>query len=214
MAKITVIDYGMGNTLSVCRALEHVGADVVLSDQHDDIRNADALVLPGVGAFGDGMAELKKRDLISLIQDETDEGTPILGICLGAQMLADSSEEFGEHEGLGLIAGSVKAIPDMNYYGEDLKIPHMGWADLKNIRGAAFENRIMQHISPGSAVYFVHSFQIRPDNVDHLIATCDYGGNQLTAMISRDNIYGCQFHPEKSGPVGLTILRDFVEKAI
>lgn len=212
MSKIVVIDYGMGNTLSVCRALEHVGAnEVILSDKIEDLESADALVLPGVGAFGDGMAELHKRNLVETIQNEVDDGTPLLGICLGAQMLVDSSDEFGNHNGLGLIAGKVKAVPDLDYYGEDLKIPHMGWANLKNIRIGKFDNPLLTHIEPESAVYFVHSFQIQTDDVDDLTATCQYGGNQLTAMISHDNIYGCQFHPEKSGPIGLTILQDFVE---
>lgn len=213
MTQVTVIDYGMGNTLSVCRALEHVGATVKLSSHPDQIKDSDALVLPGVGAFGDGMAELHKRNLVEVIQDEADDGTPLLGICLGAQMLVDSSEEFGTHDGLGLIPGNVKAIPDQTYYGDDLKVPHMGWADLKNIRNGDFDNPLLMHVKTQSAVYFVHSYQIEADEQNDLIATCDYGGNQLTAMIARENIFGCQFHPEKSGPIGLTILQEFVELA-
>lgn len=205
---VTVIDYGMGNLLSVCRALEHVGATVTLSSDPDDIARAERLLLSGVGAFGNGMAELDRRGLIEPIRRRAAAGTPLLGICLGAQMLLDSSEEFGEHRGLGLIPGEVRAIPTQDTEGHPLKVPHVGWADLYGVR----PHPLLDGVASETAVYFVHSYQCHPRDSDHLISHCDFGGHRLNAMIGYGNITGCQFHPEKSGPTGLRILSNFLRQ--
>jgi len=205
---VTVIDYGMGNLLSVCRALEHVGTDVTLSSDPDVIMQATRLVLPGVGAFGDGMKELGRRGLIEPIRKRASDNTPLLGICLGAQMLLDSGEEFGHHQGLGLIHGEVRTIPITNTSGQPLKVPHVGWSDLHVDKS----HPLLETLPPESAVYFVHSFQCLPQDKQDLIGHCDLGGHAITAMISHGQITGCQFHPEKSGPVGLHILRNFLEQ--
>jgi len=213
MSNVVVVDYGMGNLLSVCRALEHLGAQVELTSNPETVRNAERIVLPGVGAFGDGMQALEEQQLGRAIQDAADAGTPLLGICLGAQMLLDSSEEFGNHLGLGLIPGKVLAIPPCGIAGETLKIPHMGWANLRPANDHLFDNPLLDHTAPDSAVYFVHSFQAHPQDPADIAAVCDYAGNQLTAMVRHGNVFGCQFHPEKSGPVGLNILKRFLEIA-
>lgn len=211
--KVAVIDYGMGNLLSVCRALQHLGAEVELTANPADIPSASKLVLPGVGAFGDGMQALRERGLDQALLKAASHGVPLLGICLGAQMLLESSEEFGRHEGLGLVPGRVLSIPHQDAAGHRLKVPHMGWADLKPANGQTFDNPLLDTTATDSAVYFVHSFQAHPDQPGDLAAVCDYAGNRLTAMVSRGNVFGCQFHPEKSGPVGLRILDRFLEIA-
>jgi glutamine amidotransferase len=213
MSNVTVIDYGIGNLLSVCRALEHIGAHVTLTSDPEQVRNAQRIVLPGVGAFGDGMQALEERRLSEAIREAAAGGVPVLGICLGAQMLLDSSEEFGDHLGLGLIPGKVLAIPDRGISGEALNVPHMGWANLSPANDHRFESPLLAHTAPDSAVYFVHSFQAHPHNPADIAAVCDYAGNRLTAMVRHDNVFGCQFHPEKSGPVGLGILKRFLEIA-
>ncbi|ALP52644.1 hypothetical protein Tel_05500 [Candidatus Tenderia electrophaga] len=205
--EVTVIDYGVGNLLSVCRALEHLGAAVTLSDSPTTIQQAQRLLLPGVGAFGDGMAGLHERRLVEPIRHAIDNGTPLLGICLGAQLLLDCSEEFGEHRGLGLIPGEVRAIPSSDGDGRPLKVPHVGWADLHSECG----HPLLQGLPAASAVYFVHSYQCRPSDQRDLIGYCDFGGHRLTAMIGHGRVIGCQFHPEKSGPVGLQFLHNFLE---
>ena len=205
---VTIIDYGMGNLLSVCRAFEHVGATVILSSNPEDIRQTTHLVLPGVGAFGDGMAELKRRGLIEPIKQCTHDGIPLLGICLGAQMLLDVSEEFGSHQGLGLIHGEVRAVPPTGINGPALKVPHVGWADLES----EHNHPLLIGLPAHSAVYFVHSFQGHPSDEHDLIGYCDFGGHRLSAIIGHGQVTGCQFHPEKSGPVGLGILKNFLEQ--
>lgn len=208
---VTVIDYGMGNLLSVCRALEHCGATVNLTGDGDGIDRAERLVLPGVGAFGDGMKELAGRHLIEPITRSAADGRPLLGICLGAQMLLDSSEEFGHHAGLGLIPGAVTAIPPNGADGKPHKIPHMGWAPMQPAGdGADWSNPLLNGTPENTAFYFVHSFQLQPADADHLAAITDYNGIPVGAMVAKARIFGCQFHPEKSGPAGLDILRNFL----
>lgn len=208
---VTVIDYGMGNLLSVTRAFEHCGADVKMTADLDVIRTSPRVVLPGVGAFGDGMAELRRQGLDEVVREVAALGTPMLGICLGMQMLLDDSEEFDLTSGLGLIPGRVVAIPAKNADGRSQKIPHIGWNALILPPGRkSWEGTITQETKPGDAVYFVHSYMAVPLNLEHRIADCLYGGMQVAAAIGRDNISGCQFHPEKSGEVGLKILRRFL----
>ena len=209
--KVTVIDYGMGNLFSVCRAIEHCDAEPVLCSDPDEVLRAERLVLPGVGAFGDGMAELERRELRGPLRVAAWEGRPLLGICLGMQMLMNSSEEFGLNAGLGLIPGCVTAIPDTTPAGEPLKVPHVGWNTISETQTMGGWNGTLLEGTPRrSAVYFVHSFAAVPDHDEHRLAECVYGGHRVCAAVARGDIVGCQFHPEKSGPVGLAILRRFI----
>ena len=211
MPKVTVVDYGMGNLLSVRRGLEHCGADVIVTADPDIILSAPRVVLPGVGAFVDGVSELRSQGLDAVVQEVVDRGIPLLGICLGMQMLLDESEEFGITRGLGLIPGRVVPVPSTTISGDSQKIPHIGWNSLVLPEGLEnWEGGLLQEVNPREAVYFVHSFMAIANNPEDRIANCLYGGIPVTATIGRDNIYGCQFHPEKSGEVGLKVLRSFL----
>ena len=210
--KVTVIDYGVGNLLSVRRGLEYNDASVIVTGDPKKILQVDRLVLPGVGAFADGMQELEKRQFISLLSEVAEKGIPLLGICLGMQLLLDRSEEFGVTDGLGLIPGTVTAISSEAKDGQKLKIPHIGWSNLVKSEnaGVAWEETLLNEITEDSALYFVHSFMAQPEHPKHLIAGCLYGDNFIPAVIQSENIIGCQFHPEKSGKVGLQILKNFL----
>lgn len=207
-SKIVVVDYGVGNLLSVQRGLEKSGAQVELSSNPETVRNASKIVLPGVGAFANAMQNLHNRDLVTAIQTAAQSGTPLLGICLGMQLLLSQSEEFGITPGLALIPGNVVAIPDHADDGELVKLPHIGWNTLESSNN--WDGTILEGTVVGGAAYFVHSFMAVPNNRADLLSATNYAGNEITAVIQRDNIMGCQFHPEKSGEVGLSILRTFV----
>ena len=209
--EVAVINYGIGNLLSVRRGLECCGARVSVTSEPEQILLADRVVLPGVGAFADGMEGLKTSGLDKVVHELVKKGTPLLGICLGMQMLMDESEEFGLSKGLGLIPGRVIPVPVLTSEGNPLKVPHIGWNELVFPEGHyQWGNSLMEGIKPGDAVYFVHSYMALPDNPAHRIADCVYGGNFLAATIARDNVTGCQFHPEKSGEIGLKILSRFL----
>jgi imidazole glycerol-phosphate synthase subunit HisH len=209
--KVVIVDYGIGNLLSACRAFQHIGARVDVSNDPKKILDADRLVLPGVGAFADGMESLRKSRLINPINEFVASHRPFLGICLGMQMMLSLSKEFGENKGLDLISGQVISIPPTAVNGDSQKIPHIGWSSLVLSRGVkSWEGGLLQGVKPGEAVYFVHSFMAVPRNQGHRIADCLYGDIPVSAVIGRDNIYGCQFHPEKSGKVGLKVLRRFL----
>ena len=211
MNKVVVVDYGMGNLLSVRRGLEHCGARVMVTSDPDIILSAPKVVLPGVGAFANGMAQLRSLGLDTVVREVATQGRFLLGICLGMQMLLDESEEFGTTEGLGIISGRVVSIPSASTNGFPQKIPHIGWNSLVLSKGIeSWEGGLLEEVIPGEAVYFVHSFMAVPSKPNHRIANCLYGGIAVPATIGRDNIYGCQFHPEKSGEVGLKILRKFL----
>ncbi len=208
--KITLIDYGVGNLLSVQRGLEHCGAEVLITSDPGEVIAAKSVVLPGVGAFAKAMDALHSRGLVEAITKLGQLGTPLLGICLGMQLLLDESEEFGVTKGLGLISGRVVPIPTRTLHDEAQKIPHIGWNSLVisetycNWRGS-----ILQDITPGEATYFVHSFMSLTSKASHCLAEFNYGGHRIPAVIAKNNVIGCQFHPEKSGEVGLKILRHF-----
>lgn len=210
MGAVTVIDYGMGNLHSVCRALEHVGAEPRLTENPEDVSAAQHLVLPGVGAFKNGMAELAKRGFVEALRDYAKTGRPLLGICLGMQMLFEESEEFGRHEGLALLRGAVRAIPAHGADGRPHKIPHVGWNRLLRPAGARWEGTILDGMDAGTETYFVHSYTAQPALEAHRLADADYDGCRLSAVVRDRGIYGCQFHPEKSGPAGLQMLRNFL----
>jgi glutamine amidotransferase len=214
-ADVAVVDYGVGNLLSVRRALEHCGATVVVTDDHEVLRRAPRVILPGVGAYANAMAELRVRGLDDVARDIAASGVPLLGICLGMQMLLDESEEFGTTAGLGLIPGKVVPVPATTTSGGSQKIPHIGWNALVAPPGRkSWAGTPLSHAKPGDAVYFVHSFMAQPADPAHRIADCLYGGVSISAVIGHRSVLGCQFHPEKSGAVGLNILRAFLEYAM
>lgn len=198
---IAIVDYGVGNLFSLRSSLSTVGAQVTVTGDGDALRRADKIILPGVGAFGDAAAKLRATGLDAVVIEEAKAGKPLLGICLGMQLLLERSLEYGEHAGLGLIPGDVVPLspPD------GLKVPHMGWNALQF---SELRSPIFRDLRPGDYVYFVHSFHAA--NCPCVTATAEYG-IPVTAAVGRDNVYGCQFHPEKSGPVGLTILKSFCE---
>jgi glutamine amidotransferase len=210
-SEAVVIDYGIGNLLSVRRGLERCGARVLVTDDPSAILAAPRVVLPGVGAFADGMAGLDRRGLSDIVRDVASQGTPLLGICLGMQMLLDESVEFGVTRGLGLIHGRVIQVPAVRTDGFPQKIPHIGWNALRQPASrSTWEGTLLEGVPPGSAMYFVHSFMANPTDPRDRLADCDYGGIAVSAMVASGNIIGCQFHPEKSGRVGLEIMRAFL----
>ena len=207
---VTIIDYGVGNLLSVQRGLEHCGARVILTADPQKILSANRVVLPGVGAFASAMDTLKEMGLVEILKELAQRKTPLLGICLGMQLLLEGSDEFGLTSGLGLIPGRVEAIPDRTLSGEIQKIPHIGWSAIQpSNEKKEWEHYLLQDNEPGEAAYFVHSFMAVPKYPEHRIADCFYGDHRIAAIIALDKIMGCQFHPEKSGEVGLKILRRF-----
>lgn len=209
---VTIVDYGIGNLFSVQRAFEMCGCAVSLASDADGIDAAERLVLPGVGAFADGMRGLRERGLVEPLQRYAAADRPLLGICLGMQMLATVSEEFGEHGGLGLIPGRVVAVPKNDIeHGIRLKIPHIGWSALSPAEGVDWSETPLRTVPPSGSVYLVHSFHMRPEAPRDLLAACEYGGHRITAAVGRGRIFGFQFHPEKSGEIGLSILKAFVD---
>ena len=198
---IAIIDYGVGNLFSLRQSLKEIGAESIVTDDEKVINDAQKLILPGVGAFGDAAERLKKRGMDELIKSQCKTGKPLIGICLGMQLLFDKSFEYGEHEGLGLINGSVLPLKD---YVNGLKIPHMGWNSLNILD----DNPIFKNVKQGDYVYFVHSYFAKCNKC--LSATTEYGIS-VTAAVRKENVYGVQFHPEKSGKVGLEILKAFNE---
>ncbi|MBQ0084236.1 MAG: imidazole glycerol phosphate synthase subunit HisH [Clostridiales bacterium] len=197
-----IIDYGVGNLFSLVSSFKKIGETAVVTADIEVIKKADRIILPGVGAFCDAIGKLKSSGLIPALFAEIEKGKPVMGICLGMQLLFDKSFEYGEYEGLGLIKGEIRPIAD---YTNSLKIPHMGWnkLDIKK------NHPLFKYINNGDCVYFVHSY-FATDCFDSIIATSEYGVD-ITAAVADKNICGCQFHPEKSGEVGLNILRAFCE---
>ena len=201
---IAIVDYGVGNLFSLVSSFAYIGADAKLTSDPDEIRRADRIILPGVGAFEDAARKLADSGLDKVVIEEAKSGKPLLGICLGMQMLFERSFEYGEHKGLGLIKGSVKPMKDI--LPRELKIPQIGWNSL-SFKGE--KSKLFKYIKEGDFVYFVHSYY-GEDCEESLIATTEYG-EEITAAVASGNVYGTQFHPEKSGEVGLSILRAFCE---
>lgn len=200
---IVVVDYGMGNIRSVSKAFEACGADVTVSSSPEDLKKADRIVLPGVGAFGDSMANLKKRELVEPLREEVlVRKKPYFGICLGMQILGESGEEKGDHRGLGWLKGKTL----MFQLGDpQLKVPHIGWNDIRIVKDGPLWKGLGRKLD----FYFVHSFHFVPAEGQDVAATCDYGGD-FTAAVLRENIFATQFHPEKSQEAGLQIIRNFL----
>ena len=211
MKKVTIIDYGLSNLLSVQHAFAHFGAETLVTGDPAAVLAADALVLPGVGAFKDGMAGLEKLGLIEPIRRKAAAGTPLLGICLGMQMLFDESEEFGLHKGLGLIPGRVVKIPDTDADGKPQRVPHISWNPLYPAGGRAdFDGTVLARVKPGEECYFIHSYEAKPVAAADRLADTVYGGRRICAAAGHGSVVGCQFHPEKSGEVGLRIIQEYL----
>lgn len=201
---LAIVDYGAGNLRSVLHALKHLGYDestIQLATRPEHLVGAHAIILPGVGAFGAGMQQLKKQRLVEPLKDSLRQGVPYLGICLGMQFLFNHSDEMGHHEGLGILPGYVTRFPESKQH----KVPHMGWNALELVRSSP----LLEGLAEPAYAYFVHSYHCVPRNNADLLIAADYG-MRFAAGVQRDNIYGVQFHPEKSQTVGLTLLRNFL----
>ena len=207
MSYTAIVDYGVGNLFSIASSLKYLEIESIVTKDAEVLRNASHIILPGVGAFGDAMEKLKSTGLVPVLNELVKEGKPIMGICLGMQMLFEKSYEYGEHEGLGWIKGTVRPL-EKAFEAEkiDLKIPHMGWNSLTFAKTGS---PVLKYTQEGDFVYFVHSYYAA-DCGDALAAWADYGV-RIPAVVAKDNVFGCQFHPEKSGNIGLNILKAFSE---
>lgn len=220
--EVVIIDYGMGNLFSLERVIAHLGGRAVISNDISAIESAERLVLPGVGAFGDGIRNLRSSGLDRAIETFVDSKRPLLGICLGMQLLMSESEEHGLHGGLGVVSGRVVRFLDPDPEDVFYKIPHVGWNTLKypqrpdgnsanaHNAGSPWERTILGKISEGTFVYFVHSYTVVPSERDVVLSETVYGRNRFCSALRKGNIWGCQFHPEVSGEIGLRILREFL----
>lgn len=205
---IAVIDYDIGNIASMVNALKSIGASVLPVRNREQIKAADALVLPGVGAFRQGMQNLEKYDLPAAIIEHVNQGKPFLGVCLGMQLLFDESDEFGCSPGLGLLSGRVELLKAEE--GFKVKLPHIGWNSIFQPAPGCWDNSVFDGLAEGADVYFVHSFAAVPASHEDQLGVTNFGGYRFCSAVQHGNITGCQFHPEKSGPVGLKILGRFV----
>lgn len=202
---IAIVDYGVGNLFSLAASLDSLGFPSVVTGEERALREADRIILPGVGAFGDAMRRLRETGLVPALDRLVGEGRPLLGICLGMQLLFDKSFEYGEHPGLGLVPGQVVDLR-RDLTDKTLKVPHMGWNSLQILK----DDPLFRHVRDGEYVYYVHSFYAR-DCAAGTLAASRYGNVDVTGVVRRGNVYGTQFHPEKSGDTGLRLLRAFAE---
>jgi len=206
--KIVIIDYDVGNVRSMINAFKKIGVNPILSNKEDEIMSADGIILPGVGAFAHGMDKLNQYNLIKIIKEYTNTNKPLLGICLGMQMLLDESEEFQNTKGLGLISGKVIKLPVQNSSYE--KLPHVSWNEIKK-QNINWNDTILDKVEQQSDMYFVHSFIANPTNQNEILSTTEYSDYKFCSSVKKGNIYGCQFHPEKSGEKGLKIIENFIK---
>jgi len=206
--KIVIIDYDIGNVRSIFNAFETLDIKPTLSRKKEDILSADGVILPGVGSFPSGMKNLHKYSLVDIIKKYAQSKKPLLGICLGMQLLFDNSEEFENTDGIGLISGVVKKLPINKEENE--KLPHVSWNELIK-KDIDWENTILRSIKSKNDMYFVHSYIAIPDNQSHILSYTQYLNNEFVSSVKKDNIYGCQFHPEKSAKDGLKILENFIK---
>jgi len=211
---VVVVDYGMGNLYSVLRACELAGARSQISSSAAAVKSADALILPGVGAFGDAMTVLRTSGLADALLSAVALGKPLLGICLGVQLLMSVSYEFGKHEGLSIIPGEVVRFATTDEKGNRLKVPNVGWRQIVKSTAAKLEASPLSAISDGEYMYFVHSYYVRPKHPRVVLATSEYGGTEFCSSLQCARVFGCQFHPERSGPAGVAIYRRWLDLAL
>jgi len=215
--KIAIVDYGLGNLYSIARACEFVGLSAEVSSDVAVLEKADAVLLPGVGAFADAMSALRKLDLVSALKETTLSGKPLFGICLGLQLLMSESHEFGVHEGLGLIEGTVERLPDnepdlMHGHGRMMKVPQVGWRPIAEASPGSWSQTPLSETGFGTYQYFVHSYYVKPTDLDVVAAVSQFGETEFCAALCKDNIFACQFHPERSGPAGLAIYKNLANR--
>ncbi len=209
--KVTIIDYGLGNLYSVGRAFEVCGADVRFVSNPVEVASAQLLVLPGVGAFKEGMYRLEKLGLVQALRNYAGTGKPLLGICLGMQLLATTSEEFGTTLGLDIIKGNVLKLPNVDIWHNKICVPNIGWKKIEEPKKNAWENTLFGQINKDLSVYHIHSFSFKPSDETDVLAYSTFGGHKLVSAVKRNHVVGLQFHPEKSGPLGLKIISKFID---
>lgn len=215
---VAIVDYELGNLFSVQLACEKAGLQAAITDSARDILMADAVILPGVGAFGDAMEALRRRDLVTVLKDVAARGRPLLGICLGLQLLLSESSEFGRHSGLDLVEGTVVAFPAPKERGRKLKIPQVGWNQLRypasgsQHGGLAWQRSYLRGLKEGDYMYFVHSFIVQPQDPEQVLSVSRYGDVEFCSSLRSGNIFGCQFHPERSGPLGLRLYHNLARQ--
>ena len=211
--QVTVIDLGIGNLFSIVSALKYCGSEVTVTSESKIIENSSLIILPGDGAFNYAMTQVKERGLLKTLKNIKNTNKKLLGICIGMQILFDYSLEFGKNDGLGLISGNVIPIPSYSAEGKKITIPQMGWNSLVlGNYSNGWEDTLLKNNSPLDEVYFIHSFMAVPSNINNRVADCIYEGHKIAAFVKNKNICGCQFHPEKSGKLGLKILKEFIKQ--
>lgn len=208
-AKIAIVDFSVGNLFSVQRACEIGGADAIITASPEQVRAADGVILPGVGAFDAAMTALHSSGLSAALRDTVVKGKPLLGVCLGLQLLMDESTEFGRHKGFGFIPGRVERLPNTDG-GAPLKVPHIGWNRVRQSAPGSFGGTPLEGLSDGASMYFVHSFFVAPKDPVTIVSRTRYGSAEFASSLSHGNIFACQFHPERSGPEGLKIYRNWL----
>ena len=208
--KVAIIDYALGNLYSIKHACESVGLDSIITSSKDEILHADCVLLPGMGAFGDAMQTLHKLDLVAVLRDYAAAGRPLIGICLGIQLLLSESSEFGHHKGLGIIEGLVVPLDHPHEGNRELKVPQVGWNQLHGMR--SWENTILEDVPENEYMYFVHSFVPQPQDTSVILSTTRYGGIEFCSSIQYKNIFACLFHPERSGIQGLKIYKNIARQ--
>ena len=205
--KIGIIDYGVGNLFGLNKAISKFAKNVVITEDPEEVNSLNALILPGVGSFEAGINGLKVRNLINPVKKFAESGKPMLGICLGAQLLLSKGYEFGNFDGLDIIPGKVVLLSGLD---RSAKVPHIGWNRIEPVKKSSWRGTILDSVKTGGYVYFIHSFVLQPDEKKDIFSLTSYGGKTFCSMVKRGNIYGCQFHPEKSATEGLKIIKNFV----
>lgn len=209
--RVAIVDYGMGNLYSVQRACAHVGLDSFLTENPADVSRAEAVILPGVGGMPEAMRRLNESGLSDAIRESAERGVPLLGVCLGLQLLMSHGSEFVPHSGLGIIPGTVVRFNGESAPGVPLKVPHIGWSQIRSGTHRGWNAPLLGGITEGALMYFVHSYYVRPSDAGIIAATARYGSIEFCAALSRGNTFACQFHPERSGPTGLVVYRNFAD---
>jgi glutamine amidotransferase len=207
--KVAIIDYGLGNLFSIEQACEHAGLEPVITSEANNIAASDALILPGVGAFGDAMNCLRENNLVAPIMDFVNTGKPFMGICLGMQLLFTESEEFGSHKGLNLIQGKIVRFPELNAEGNTIRVPQIQWNSITPNDENTWQHSVLKNITKGAYMHFVHSYYAIPDNTSHILSYSEYEGIRYASAVMRDNITGIQYHPEKSAEQGIKIYQNW-----